>query len=251
MAGRGESETLPFKTIQACVQYVADNYNISRYVCTISIAAGTYDEAVNLPKYNSTTGSIRLVGAGKNQTIIAHTDSSTLSLQFAVAYTVTQMTIEMVTTASFTATNSAAVNCRTSGSLILSNCKVRVTCGKDGLNMHCVWMQDSKLTIANVDFESSLTEGATGSSLYCMYNQNSFSSIVEDCTINGTYACILSVMLLGLFHKQRSTAPIITGTATGIRYSASRNSIIDTGGGGAEYFPGDTAGTTASGGQYL
>lgn len=42
-----------------------------------------------------------------------------------------------------------------------------------------------------------------------------------------------------------------TGAATGVRYSASGNAVIATGGGGASFFPGDSAGSTATGGQYL
>lgn len=44
---------------------------------------------------------------------------------------------------------------------------------------------------------------------------------------------------------------VAAGTATGKRYIAESNSIIDTGGGGATFFPGDVAGTTATQGQYL
>lgn len=41
-----------------------------------------------------------------------------------------------------------------------------------------------------------------------------------------------------------------TGAATGSRYSVTENSVIATGGGGANYFPGNAAGSTATGGQY-
>lgn len=40
------------------------------------------------------------------------------------------------------------------------------------------------------------------------------------------------------------------GGATGVRYSSVNNGIIDTGGSGATYFPGNAAGTTGSGGIY-
>lgn len=40
------------------------------------------------------------------------------------------------------------------------------------------------------------------------------------------------------------------GGATGARYAAQLNGIIFTGGGGANYFPGNAAGSTGSGGQY-
>jgi hypothetical protein len=41
------------------------------------------------------------------------------------------------------------------------------------------------------------------------------------------------------------------GTITGPRYNTSLNSVINTGGGGANYFPGSTAGAAATGGQYV
>jgi len=41
-----------------------------------------------------------------------------------------------------------------------------------------------------------------------------------------------------------------SGSATGARYSATMNGIIETGGGGASYFPGNSVGSTATGGQY-
>lgn len=42
-----------------------------------------------------------------------------------------------------------------------------------------------------------------------------------------------------------------SGSATGLRYSVSANGVINTFGGGASVFPGDVAGATATGGQYL
>ena len=41
-----------------------------------------------------------------------------------------------------------------------------------------------------------------------------------------------------------------SGSATGPRYSATLNGVVNTVGGGASYFPGDSAGSTATGGQY-
>lgn len=42
-----------------------------------------------------------------------------------------------------------------------------------------------------------------------------------------------------------------TGAATGVRYLVAANGVIDTAGGGANFFPGNAAGSTATGGQYL
>lgn len=44
---------------------------------------------------------------------------------------------------------------------------------------------------------------------------------------------------------------VFTGAATGTRYIAHKNGIIDTGSANANYLPGNAAGVTATGGQYL
>lgn len=49
----------------------------------------------------------------------------------------------------------------------------------------------------------------------------------------------------------RANTWAFVNTATGKRYDAFLNGIIDTGGGGASYFPGDVAGTTSQQGQYV
>lgn len=56
---------------------------------------------------------------------------------------------------------------------------------------------------------------------------------------------------------QTSNGGIITaasmtysGSATGVRYVSQLNGVINTSGGGASYFPGNSAGSTATGGQY-
>lgn len=67
-------------------------------------------------------------------------------------------------------------------------------------------------------------------------------------TFSGTPAFTITV--------QATTGGIVSitgvpsGSATGTRYSASLNGIINTNGGGANHFPGDVAGVTATGGQY-
>ena len=42
-----------------------------------------------------------------------------------------------------------------------------------------------------------------------------------------------------------------SGSATGVRYVISSNSVVNTGGGGASFLPGNSAGSTATGGQYM
>ncbi len=49
----------------------------------------------------------------------------------------------------------------------------------------------------------------------------------------------------------RNDGMTFSGAATGKRYSAEEQAGINTGGGGASYFPGDVAGTTSLGGSYV
>lgn len=68
-------------------------------------------------------------------------------------------------------------------------------------------------------------------------------------TLSGTpgFVIFASCDLAGRIENSGSSW---TGAATGTRYSATLNSVIQTGGGGATYFPGNVGGTTATGGQY-
>lgn len=49
----------------------------------------------------------------------------------------------------------------------------------------------------------------------------------------------------------RSAGLTFSGTATGIRYSVSENSVVNTAAGGASFIPGNAAGSSTTGGQYL
>lgn len=69
-------------------------------------------------------------------------------------------------------------------------------------------------------------------------------------TLSGSPAwssAFVSVTSGGLVTTASAT---FSGTTTGKRYDVSLNGIINTFGGGASYFPGNAAGTTATGGQY-
>jgi hypothetical protein len=55
----------------------------------------------------------------------------------------------------------------------------------------------------------------------------------------------------GMIRAWEATIALGGHTVSGQRYSVAANSVIDTGGGGAAFLPGDSAGSTASGGQYL
>lgn len=62
--GRGESLSKPFKTIQACINYVTRNYNINTYAIGIHLEPGVYEESLTCGEFLRTTGYIAI----KNRT---------------------------------------------------------------------------------------------------------------------------------------------------------------------------------------
>ena len=70
-------------------------------------------------------------------------------------------------------------------------------------------------------------------------------------TLTGTPAFSSSFVLCRNTGVIDMSGVTFTGSATGVRYVASRNGLIDAGGAGASYFPGNSAGSTATGGQYV
>jgi hypothetical protein len=69
-------------------------------------------------------------------------------------------------------------------------------------------------------------------------------------TLAGTPA--FAAAFIGAYRLAAAIAFGVTfaGAATGVRYRATLNSVIETNGGGAAYLPGDAAGVLSTGGQY-
>jgi hypothetical protein len=131
----------------------------------------------------------------------------------------------------------------------------------------CVSVEESVVTLASMDFGAS-----TGIHIFVANNGNvratgnysitggaqahyyvdgailqTFSRTI---TLTGTPAFSLGFVVTLDTAFSSSYSMTFSGSATGKRYDATTNSVILTGGGGANYFPGGTAGTTATGGQY-
>ena len=55
------SEALPFKTIQAAVNYATSTYSVGSHQIEIRVKPGTYSESITLPTYAGTSGSIEIL----------------------------------------------------------------------------------------------------------------------------------------------------------------------------------------------
>lgn len=70
-------------------------------------------------------------------------------------------------------------------------------------------------------------------------------------TLTGTPAFGTTFILATRLAYARINAVTFSGSATGVRYDASANGVIFTNAGGASFVPGNSAGSTSTGGQYI
>lgn len=263
-AGRGESADKPFLSIQAAVDYIADNYNLSNYYATIRVAANYNSTSeIVLKSYSTVGGSIII--SGPDQYDLSKTVIGRVQLDKSCIYTLRNLTVKVGSSSTFIAG---------------------------------VWVQAGRLDLQNVlvDMADSVVSNgslyaiaAESSGFVRIYSTNSLE-IKSGCTIKvgpammGTTKALLmansggniqfaadilvdgsadltysvTAINLGIIRRTLSTLinpgrlPTFTanGTITGYRYRAAANGIIATASGGPEFFPGSTEGVTSTGGQY-
>lgn len=86
--------------------------------------------------------------------------------------------------------------------------------------------------------------------LYCERHAQLIVNNLVTVTLTGTPAIAGAYAVVNDLSYVNYT-PVIVGGAAGKRYDVSANGILNVNGGGATYLPGDVAGTTGTGGQYL
>lgn len=238
-----------FKTIQGGLNSISANYNMGPYRAILNVAAGTY-APFNLPKYNSSTGRIDIVGAGAS-TIVSATDATAVnSTEAAGVYTIQNMSIIGSKTAErangfyLTAANIGVQITYVNVSFYLTE-QVRPTTG-------------ALPVVACYGGASTIGDGCTitcnglpdGSNTYAMYVNGGKMELHGDLVVNGLCNTVCQCIAGSTWSRSITILPIVTGNVQGKRYYANLNAIITTSGGGATYFPGTTDGTTSTGGQY-
>ena len=148
--------------------------------------------------------------------------------------------------------------------------------GTPGVDQRCAWAFGGDLTLSNVDFRSSgvgpLTSILAGNSGSITLIDNidvygasqSFISAEDGGVVYlgspaavGTITLQTALAFANGFVRVADAGRVIRrnavfggSAATGKRFDVSMNGIVDIAGGGANFFPGDAAGTQATGGQY-
>ena len=266
-SGRGESAAKPFKTIVAAAQYVANNYNMGAYTATIHVAEG-YDgySTLRLPLYNATTGRICIKGESSDY---AGVKVGTILLEYAVSYDIVNITARVMTISSGTV---GAIQV-TAGVLTLYNvcCDMKSANQSSGSGrIFCLYATTNGVIRIWAAAADSYTPGVTfdidGAEIQGILHATSFGQIqfTADLTYKGSGSVVganVYVTMVGVLLRSISSLavpgrlPMVVleeeASVTGSRYQVLQNGILNTSGGGGEFFPGTEAGTANTGGQYL
>lgn len=235
---------------------------MSRYNATIYIADGVYTGSCSLPNYSTSTGIITLKSVSG---VAGNVVIGPISCAQACSWNIYNITIKQnnKTTAGWSNTiraiNNATINLY---NVIIDMTNFEITNGNIAV-LGC--SNGGAIQIPGNYSENicGLTIKVTDTFVFQMLirlENNGKVLFNADLAIEGNHSFDDTVYLTSLSILQfiRTSAPypdhnptiITNGEYTGRRYRVFNNSIIYTGGKGEEFFPGNTAGSTDTGGQY-
>ena len=237
------SSGLPWATIQHAVDYISSMVDISGYTCTVNVATGTYAPFTVLKPFiggvplflgNTTTPSNVLISSSTSG--LSSIGANGLGIQFSIAGF------------KFTTSNNANAITAQSGALIsvIGNIEMGSVNGSNA--GHFVTQAGG-----NIIINSNYTISGGAQAHYYGNFGGQFglaNNVAASVTGSPNFgSAFLSLQNLSVFGGVNITYPGSSGV-TGLRFNIGTNSVCNTQGGGANYFPGNATGTYASGGIY-
>lgn len=227
-----------FLTVQAAINNACAKYDNGGYDITIQIADGTYTGTITLLSY---------VGSGS---IIIQGNSGTpanvlISVTNAAAITGAQLKGCKWTLKDFKVTTTTSGNLMTLvGNSHIYFQNINFGAAASGY-MHMY-------AYGGATFNATGNYTITGGGYAHMYAQGGgqFDVSGRTVTLTGTPAFSGAFAYSNGLGHILASGMTFTGSATGVRYTTALCGVINVGGGGASYLPGNSAGTTATGGQY-
>ena len=230
-SNNGLSSGSPFLTIQKAIT-VVQALDLNGYTVTIQLADGTYTAGATIAGNFTGGGAVVING---NSTTPSNVVISVTSSQCLYAYNgaiITIQNLKVQTTTGGDAIRGTSKAIIYYNNIVFGNCAAVHLNALDGAILYC-------------SGNYSIVGGASVHQ-YCEFGGEHRANGIT-ITLTGTpnitnfAQCIAGIMQLA--------SNTYSGSATGTRYNASLNGVIYTAG-GASYFPGSIAGTTATGGQY-
>lgn len=263
--GRGLSADKPFKTIQACVNYVCDNYNLSRYNVNIHIADGTYEGGIILPNFTSSTGAIYIRPINVGSVTLISTNEGLITVKGGT-WGLIDLDLEVTVSPSGSAQLNGifALQALNNSTVYINGIYLTFNMqgdySNDGRYCRCYsaesGAQFSFAESANRGFtiNSNINESANliaifgktggGYITHTSYNISAETSLL--CTVTGRFRTFISLEDGSTFSRITSRTydfQFAADSVTGKRYEVKSGSWCNTGGMGEEFFPGDTVGS--------
>lgn len=230
----------PWLTLQHAANYILQNIDLAGFTATVNIADGTYAGGISLtqPWVGGSPASVIFNGdAGTPSNVVISTSGDAVSASVPGAgCTLQNMKVTSSGGNCIIAKNGAQIIC--GAGIILGSC------GSSSAQLNA-----ESSAIINMTSNYSITGGG-GYAWYLQFN----GSIVTNgltVTITGTPAYGTSFVYSSNCATVSCGSMTFSGSATGTRYSAAANAVVNTNGGGSTYLPGNVAGSTSGGGQYL
>lgn len=195
----------------------------SIYNVTVTVGAGTYTGGLSISGWGPGTGTVTFNGAGS--TTIVSTAGAAPVLAKNAAVTVTNMKVE--------STGGQGLRAEFGGFITFSDIEFGVCSAAH------IWAQEGGKIKASGNY--SIT-GGTGYHFFARFGAN-IDVFNRTVTLTGTPAFSTAFAGVATNGTMETTSITFSGAATGSRYQAGSGGVINTGGGGASYFPGNAAGT--------
>ncbi len=237
----------PWLTPQHAVEVVRDTYDLAGYNITIQCADGTYSVVGNVVNASGAfvgavgPESVAIVGNLVTPANVVFNAGAASSSCIVAQHKAMLSAYGIKYTGNFAGT--VGLYATTGGHIVYGTCTFGTF---SGTSIH-----------AYANLGGTLTAAAD----YTVNGNSGYHLVAGACSIaavNGRTVTISGAPAFGQNFCQAGSGGYVesvgsnyAGAATGTRYNASLNGVLNTGGGGANYFPGDVAGATATGGQYL
>jgi|GEM_PF-1572999 len=224
-----------FLTVQKAVD-TAYTLDTSIYDVTIQVANGTYTTAVSISGTLVGKGSLTIQGNSGTpaNVLISITSNQAITVNNYARVTIKDFEIR-------TTTSGIGLYVITNATAYFSNIRwgACATQHMQALNGSIVCQGNYTISGGSIQHWAVATGGLIQVQGYTvtLSGTPAFSGQFAQCTVLGSILC--------------GGGTSFSGSATGTRYYVASNAVINTGGGGASFLPGNAAGSTSTGGQYL
>lgn len=246
-SNNGLASTAAWATITKALTVLQQNYDLAGYTATVNVATGSYGPALCTGAFVGaiSSASVQVVATGA-VTITNPSSGGGAACVFATGGA--QFQVSGAITLVNNSTGTSCVQASGAGSILNIGSGVTI-----GFSAGSHFLANS-LGVVNVNASYSIANNGGAGSHYNVANGGSLNVSGGITVTIGTSVGITAAFALANGLSQINAAGItFSGAAnvTGTRYTSQTNSVINSNSGGANYFPGSSAGTTSNGGIYI